>query len=169
VPSGPTDAVSVFNIGVLSGCLPPGSDGVPGTGTPSFVLTFDVTTTVGTFEIDTCCVTPNNHLLIPQCNSYVTYLPDFTKGVIEIICHCPYQCDYDEDGFLTSLDLAGLIDVLYAGVPEVSDPGCSTSRGDFNGDGFPDPLDLSVLIDYLYASGDPPCDPCNPVASTCAE
>jgi uncharacterized delta-60 repeat protein len=169
VPSAPTDAISLFNVGILTGCLPPGTDGIPSAGTPSLVLTFDVTTTVGSFEIDTCCITASNHVLMSKCGTGQTHYPDFTKGIIEIICHCPYQCDYDEDGFLTSLDLAGLIDVLYAGVPEVSDPGCSTSRGDFNGDGFPDPLDLSVFIDYLYASGDPPCDPCNPVASTCAE
>jgi hypothetical protein len=83
-------------------------------------------------------------------------------------CDCPYQCDYDEDAFLTALDLSALIDVLFAGRPEVQDPGCPTSRGDFNNDDFPDALDLSGLIDHLFAGSDPPCDPCNPVQSTCA-
>jgi hypothetical protein len=84
------------------------------------------------------------------------------------VCSCPYQCDYDEDGFLTALDLSALIDVLFAGRPEEQDSTCPTSRGDFDNDGFPTALDLSGLIDHLFAGGDPPCDPCNPVQSTCA-
>jgi hypothetical protein len=86
-------------------------------------------------------------------------------------CACPYQCDYDTDGFLTALDLSALIDVLFAGRPEEQDPDCPTSRGDFNYDGFPDALDLSVsgLIDHLFSGGDTPCDPCNPVQSACAK
>lgn len=77
-------------------------------------------------------------------------------------CSCPHQCDYDDDGFLTALDLSILIDVLFAGTPEITDPGCPTSRGDFDCDGFPTALDLGQLIDHLFAGGDPPCDPCNP-------
>jgi len=77
-------------------------------------------------------------------------------------CSCPYQCDYDEDNFLTALDLGGLIDVLFAGAPEVTDPDCPTSRGDFDCDGFPTALDLGGLIDHLFAGGAAPCDPCSP-------
>lgn len=75
-------------------------------------------------------------------------------------CDCPHQCDYDDDGFLTASDVGTLIDVLFAGHPEIQDPGCPTSRGDFNCDGFPTTLDLGGLIDHLFAGGDPPCDPC---------
>jgi hypothetical protein len=77
-------------------------------------------------------------------------------------CSCPFQCDYDTDGLLTALDLGSLIDVLFAGKPEETDPNCSTSRGDFDCDGFPTALDLGGLIDHLYAGGAGPCDPCNP-------
>jgi hypothetical protein len=77
-------------------------------------------------------------------------------------CSCPYQCDYDTDGFLTALDLGSLIDVLFAGRPEETDPDCPTSRGDFDNDGFPTALDLGRLIDHLFAGGPPPIDPCNP-------
>jgi hypothetical protein len=55
-----------------------------------------------------------------------------------------------------------LIDVIFAGTPEVQDPGCPTSRGDFDCDGFPTALDLGGLIDHIFAGGDPPCDPCAP-------
>jgi hypothetical protein len=87
----------------------------------------------------------------------------------ETLCECPYQSDYDEDGFLTVLDLGSLIDVLYAGVPEIHDPQCPATRGDFNNDGFPDTVDLNGLIDYLFAGGNPLCSPCNPVQEACAE
>lgn len=76
-------------------------------------------------------------------------------------CSCPFQCDYDADGFLTALDLGSLIDVLFAGKPEVTDPDCPTSRGDFDCDSFPTALDLGKLIDHLFAGGLPPCDPCS--------
>jgi hypothetical protein len=76
-------------------------------------------------------------------------------------CNCPFQGDYDADAFLTALDLGALIDVLFAGFPEITDPGCPTSRGDLDCDGFPTALDLGELIDHLFAGGAPPCDPCN--------
>ncbi|MEW5701557.1 MAG: FG-GAP-like repeat-containing protein [Candidatus Zixiibacteriota bacterium] len=65
-------------------CLAIGSDGSPGAGTPSLTLTFDVTTTSGEFEIDTCCVLPANHLAFAICNTHDCLLPSFTKGVIRI-------------------------------------------------------------------------------------
>jgi hypothetical protein len=88
---------------------------------------------------------------------------------VQEFCECPFQCDYDEDGFLTNIDLAALIDVLFRGEPTIQDPGCPVVRGDFNNDTFPDNIDLSGLIDHLFVNGDPPCDPCNPVQSTCAK
>lgn len=77
-------------------------------------------------------------------------------------CSCPFQSDYDEDGFLTAIDLGSLIDVLFAGKPEITDPDCPKSRGDFDCDGFPTAIDLGLLIDHLFAGGPPPNDPCSP-------
>jgi uncharacterized delta-60 repeat protein len=53
------------------------------------------------------------------CGEVMTLSP-FALG---ITCDCPYQCDYDEDTFLTALDLGSLIDVLFAGRSEDQDPG----------------------------------------------
>ena len=75
-------------------------------------------------------------------------------------CDCPHQGDYDQDGFLTALDLGDLIDVLFGGHSETSDPACPISRGDFDASGFPDAIDLGLLIDHLFAGGRPPFDPC---------
>jgi hypothetical protein len=77
-------------------------------------------------------------------------------------CSCPYQGDFDEDTFVTSIDLAAVIDILFASSPDPQDPNCPTTRADLDCDDFTTPLDLSVIIDYLFASGPPPCNPCTP-------
>ena len=81
---------------------------------------------------------------------------------VALTCGCPYQCDFDEDGFNTALDLASEIDILFAGWPDLVQPGCPAPQGDFDCDAFTTSLDLSKLIDYLFAGGTGPCDPCNP-------
>jgi hypothetical protein len=63
---------------------------------------------------------------------------------------------------LTAIDLADLIDILFAGASDVQDAGCPSPRADFDCDGFSTALDLAGLIDHLFAGGDPPCDPCSP-------
>ena len=77
-------------------------------------------------------------------------------------CTCPFQSDFDGDGFLTALDLGLLIDILFTGAPDVADGSCPNPRADFDCDGFTTTLDLSGLIDHLFAGGDAPCDPCTP-------
>jgi hypothetical protein len=61
--------------------------------------------------------------------------------------------DFDSDGFLTAIDLAAMIDILFAGVPMPDPP----ELADLNCDGFPDALDLGLIIDHLFAGGDAPC------------
>jgi hypothetical protein len=77
-------------------------------------------------------------------------------------CACPNQGDYEPDGFITPLDLSGIIDVLFASASDPQDGGCPTTRSDLDCDGFATPLDLTVMIDYNFASGPGPCDPCSP-------
>jgi hypothetical protein len=82
-------------------------------------------------------------------------------GYVDVLaCSCPYQTDFDSDGFLTAVDLGTLIDILFAGVADIQDPACTRTRADFDCDGFATALDLSSLIDHLFAGGGPPCDPC---------
>jgi subtilisin family serine protease len=92
--------------------------------------------------------------------------PDyFSAGSITIAppaCTCPYQGDFDADGFLTALDLSAMIDILFAGAEDVQDEFCPVPRADFDCDGFSTALDLSGLIDHLFAGGPGPCDPCAP-------
>jgi hypothetical protein len=97
------------------------------------------------------------------------YICDHAGGVYKIVsdsptpcgdCICPFQSDFDEDGFLTAVDLGAVIDVLFGGDPDLQDPGCPKPRADFDCDGFSTALDMSGLIDHLFAGDDPPCDPC---------
>ena len=93
------------------------------------------------------------------------FVPGFNAASITVNpCACPFQNDYDADGFVTSLDLAALIDVLFAGDPEIQDPLCPAGRGDFDCDGFPTALDLGGVIDHLFAGGTAPCQPCDCVS-----
>ena len=77
-------------------------------------------------------------------------------------CLCPAQGDFDDDLFVTPIDLAAEIDILFAGRVDIHDPGCPTTRADLDCDDFATALDLSAMIDYLFAGGSPPCDPCSP-------
>jgi hypothetical protein len=77
------------------------------------------------------------------------------------MCSCPHQGDYDVDGFVTALDLGTMIDVVFAGHPNITDPNCPTSRVDFNCDGFPEVLDIGSYIDYIFGGSQvQPCEPC---------
>ncbi len=90
------------------------------------------------------------------------FVPGFGAGSITVnSCSCPYQCDYDQSGFLDALDLGNMIDVLFAGKPDINDPNCPTTRMDFDASGFADALDLGKLIDHLFAGAPGPTDPCN--------
>jgi hypothetical protein len=77
-------------------------------------------------------------------------------------CNCPAQGDIEPDGFLTSLDLAAIIDALFVEGPNPQDIYCPTYRFDLDCDFFTTALDLSIIIDHLFVSGPDPCEPCPP-------
>jgi len=58
--------------------LAPGADN-----SGSFILTVDVSNTTGSFEIDSTCANPSNHLLYVT-TSTTAIIPTFTKGTITI-------------------------------------------------------------------------------------
>jgi hypothetical protein len=125
------------------------------------------TASEGTITIDSSTTTSgggavvNSTLFGTSADPDDNYVPAFAAGAITVLpCDCPHQADFDEDNFLTPLDLGTLIDVLFAGFPDPQDPDCPATRTDFDCDGFSTPLDLGNLIDHLFASGPGPCDPC---------
>jgi hypothetical protein len=76
-------------------------------------------------------------------------------------CECPFQADYEEDGFITSLDLCRMINVMFHGGVDPQDPLCPTTRTDFDCDCFPTAIDLILMIDHLFCNGPAPCSPCD--------
>jgi hypothetical protein len=78
----------------------------------------------------------------------------------EAMCDCPYQGDTEPDGFIDALDLAALIDILFASGNNPKDSLCPMDRFDLDCDDFTTSLDLTVMIDHLFAAGPGPCDPC---------
>lgn len=102
------------------------------------------------------------------------FVPEVNEGTLTVstLCDCSSHGDVAEnDGFVTSIDLAVFIDHLFAGgVQPPTDPTCPhIDRGDYNCDGADDALDLSIMIDYMFAGGDPPCEPCacSPYPTSC--
>jgi PKD repeat protein len=88
--------------------------------------------------------------------------PVFNGGTLHVgpSCICANQGDTEPDGFITSIDLAACIDILFAGGADVQDGDCPVPRFDLDCDNFTTALDLSVIISFLFESGDGPCDPC---------
>ena len=78
------DAFMYSAVQVSDPCLPVGNDGVPPGGTPSLIITFDVTNVDGLFEIDSTCTTPGNHLVYSQCGPGTPVVPTFTRGLVTI-------------------------------------------------------------------------------------
>jgi hypothetical protein len=69
--------------------------------------------------------------------------------------------DFDEDGYLTALDLGAEIDALFAGGPNPRSLECRASCADFDCSGFPDITDLGKMIGHIFAGAAGPCDPCD--------
>ena len=151
-------AFMLVRVRVMGPNLPPGSDA-----TGSIVFSLTLNNKPGCFYIDTTCTNPYNHLDF-QANDRTHIVPTFRSGqvCIQSSCACSYQSDLNEDGYLDALDLAEVIDLLFAGGADTRDPACSSTRADFDCDGYSTPLDLALLIDHLFAGGEAPCEPCRP-------
>lgn len=131
--------------------------------TPSLEIVFTAPDSLGSFEVDTTCSTPTNHLAFFEADTYGEITPDFTRGVITVDCDCPFQGDLDMDSFRDAVDLGLAIDVLFFGADDIQDSLCPATRTDFNADGFPDAADLNLLIDHMFFNGPLPTDPCNSI------
>jgi len=142
--------------------LRPGSDG---TLRDSAILRlgFTVSQTVGSFEIDTCCVRPANHLAYVDLNTQLV-VPTFTKGIITISCMCPCLHDPNCDGISTDIeDVVETINVAFRAKLQIVDPGCARPRTDFDCNGVTDVVDavrVSLVTFYGYDRATYYCAPC---------
>lgn len=161
------DAVFYGAIATSDSCLPIGDDGSPPGGSPSLLLTFNVTDVQGTFEIDTACVTPNNHLRFASCTDFDGITPSFTKGVIEIGCECDCHADPVCDSVHNVLDLVAIVGVAFQGADPIPDPNgfCPYETTDVNCDDVTDVLDvglMNLVVNYGANPDSTFCDPCAP-------
>lgn len=82
------DAIMYTCVGIQPMVIEAGSDGKPGEGEPSLLLTFDVGQTLGRIEIDSTCLPPANNIVfvsesVPFQNSPIQ-LSYFHKGIVTI-------------------------------------------------------------------------------------
>ncbi|MBI3871947.1 MAG: hypothetical protein HY304_02590, partial [candidate division Zixibacteria bacterium] len=127
--------------------LDPGED-PQGTANASLRFRFDVTSTPGVFEIDTCCVVPAIHLSF--FDGYFTpILPEFTKSNIEITC-CACHGDPRCDGITNIQDVVGTIDVAFRNRAPQREPSCSQVRTDVDCDGVTDIADVIRMVNVAF-------------------
>lgn len=145
--------------------LPAGSDPA-GTANASLQLIFDVTSTPGTFEIDTCCCNPANHLGFID-GSIQLQIPSFFKGVVTILpCACDCHGDPVCDGTITNVqDVVATIGVAFRGAPAIPDPSanCPFETTDVDCDGITGIIDVVKVVNVTFRGINPMtefCDPC---------
>lgn len=108
------------------GTLSAGTDGSPGSGTPSYTLTVGLTCQDGTFIIDTSCYNSNSVFFDPTPGN--PFKPSFTSGTITIsadaqACTCNDDpADVNCDGTYDILDVSIVTGVAFRGNP--APPGC---------------------------------------------
>jgi hypothetical protein len=93
---------------------------------PSFLLTFDVTSTPGQFEVDTCCRHPSTHLEFTDTGDQPVPV-DFTMGTVTISgkpCNNRPE-DVNCDGVVDVLDVVKAVNVAFRNFRE--SPPCCTS------------------------------------------
>lgn len=131
---------------------------------PASMIDVDsATTTSGTMTV-------NSLLFGFSAQPSGNFVPAFGPGEIAVVpCDCPWQSDYDQNGFIDATDLAFMIDLVFFGGDDPMDLSCVTTRGDFDCNGFSDATDLAFAIDHIFFGGAGPCDPCacSPFPSGC--
>jgi hypothetical protein len=137
-------------------CLPPGDDGPPGTGNPSLIVSFGVTGVPGSFEIDTCCIAPGNHLSMIDCDGDSVFSPTFTKGVVTIApCDCPALNDANHNGIPFEIgDWVRMTYLAFGGEPSTITPTCRCSDGDVDCNGLIDVVDLVRMVHVISGQDD---------------
>ena len=73
----------LFGLGLIlpdEAPLGSGSDGP----TPSLLITVDIGSSTGEFDVDTTCTAPSNHLLFVQDLTNTPIVPEFSKGLITV-------------------------------------------------------------------------------------
>ena len=117
---------------------------------------------LGTFEIDTCCWLPANHLAFVRENIGLI-VPSFTKGVVQVVCNCPCFADPSCDGIPDLIDVVLAVNQAFRGFPLTQDPECPKQQVDVDCDGMVTINDVVRIIDVAFRGADQAttfCQPC---------
>ncbi len=104
--------------------LTSGSDGSPGSGTPSYTISLGVNCEEGTFIIDTLCF--NSQRLFFDPTPGTPFVPGFTPGTVTVdplaqACTCNDRpTDVNCDGVVNIVDVSIVSGVAFGGNPEPS-------------------------------------------------
>lgn len=145
-------------------CIPAGSDGAPGSGSPSLKLSADIAAFSGSFEIDTCCIAPGTHLALVGCGGDTAYAPTFTKGVITVLssaCDCPCAADPQCDGVFDVVDVTSIINAAFRAGSTPSDSGCDFFRQDVDCSGAVNVIDVVTSVGVAFRGGNPESELCD--------
>lgn len=158
-------AMVYASIGIDPLFIASGDDGVPGDGSPSLYLTFDVTAVEGQFEVETTCVRPANHLVFGNDLFEPVAQIGFTKGVVTIGCGCDCHTDPVCDGVHDVFDIVKIVDVALRGGDPVIDPNpmCPYENTNVNCDAGTDIIDLTLMMLVVNSGADPDstfCEAC---------
>ncbi len=132
---------------------------------PAAFITFGVSSVAGTFEIDTTCVTPDNHLALLALGGNVIH-PSFVKSVVTIQCSCPCNADPLCDGIISDiLDVSYAINRAFRGNAPTRDSSCPYERTDVDASGASDVVDVTKVINVAFrghaASSEYTLNPCS--------
>ncbi|HUU46076.1 MAG TPA: hypothetical protein VM118_10130 [Acidobacteriota bacterium] len=162
------DAFIYAAIATSGPSLPIGNDGSPPDGNPSIQIMFAVTETEGTFEIDTVCITPNNHLTFMGRDEVAPLPVSFTKGIVTIVDSCACDCHADPicDSVHNILDLVAIVGVAFQGADPIPDPNpfCPYETTDVNCDDVTNVLDVGLMNLVVNYGANPDSTFCNPCA-----
>ena len=139
--------------------LAPGLDPMM-TSQASFLVTFNVSNTPGSFVIDSVCVRPSLHLYLLDEFS-VVHPPNFTAGTVTIECG-PCHCQGDPicDGVTNISDVIAVIDRAWRGAPLPCEPyllhGNEPVDGPTDVDcmGFTQQIDIGLMINVALRGAD---------------
>lgn len=160
--------------GVLYVSVSTGNDGIgeeiamwPGSDTtPSLELIFPVNGNPGIFEIDTCCMTPGNHLVFVDEDVSPAPGMQFTKGTITLVpCACSCFSDPNCDSVISDVvDVVRTIDMAFRDSPEAADPivVCPRSPTDVDCSGLTDAVDVVKIVNVAFRNADPATEYCEP-------
>jgi hypothetical protein len=133
------------------------------------LLTFNVTDSVGSFEVRQGCTWPQNNVEFAFIDDRSNENISFTNGIVRVVDSCFCSCHGDPvcDSIHNVLDFVAVIDVAFRGADPIPDPSlfCPFETTDVDCDSDTDVIDVTLMNQVVSYGANPDstfCDPCAP-------